>query len=59
MAQDKKPDMNPDFPENGMAGLRSTGAHGFASNTTSEDRFPQVDDILDRLTTNTRAVEKK
>jgi len=59
MASDRKLDLHLDLLDRDMSGLRSSAAHYHATDVASDDRFPDVDDILDRLTLNTKAVEKK
>lgn len=59
MAGDRKMDVDLDLLHEDATDFRSSAAHFPADDDTSVDRFPDVDDILDRLTTNTKAVEKK
>ncbi|MDO6591284.1 MULTISPECIES: hypothetical protein [Rhodobacterales] len=57
MAGDRKMDV--DFLGEDATDFQVPTVHFPAEDDAREDRFPDVDDILDRLTTNTEAVEKK
>ncbi len=59
MADDRKMDVDLDLLREDATDFRSSAAHFPAEDRAGNDRFPDVDDILDRLTTNTKAVEKK
>jgi hypothetical protein len=59
MANDQNLDLHLDLATDDSYGLTSSGAAFQVNNVTCDDRFPDVDDILDRLTMNTKAVEKK
>jgi hypothetical protein len=59
MADDRKLDLHLDLLHEEATGARVSGTVSTTSGELADDRFPDVDDILDRLTVNTKAVEQK